>query len=154
MYDEAPPSYKPIRIPSHWQDSGQSRETKAYYLGVLQGNFPVTLIEGDGIGPEISQAVKDIFAAARVPIKWEPVDVTPTLKDGRTVIPDSAIDSVKKNYVALKGPLAVGFLTLYIPTQWPPRSSTRHLELTYHFISIDTHRQRPRLSEPDSAPHI
>ena len=35
------------------------------------------------------------------------MDVTPQLKDGRTVIPDSAIDSVKKNYVALKGPLAV-----------------------------------------------
>ncbi|KAI4175191.1 MAG: hypothetical protein LQ346_008108 [Caloplaca aetnensis] len=70
------------------------------------GNFTVTLIEGDGIGPEISQSVKDIFAAAKAPIVWESVDVTPQLKDGRTVIPDKAIDSVKKNYVALKGPLA------------------------------------------------
>lgn len=41
-----------------------------------------------------------------MPIKWESVDVTPTLKDGKTVIPDEAIDSVKRNYVALKGPLA------------------------------------------------
>ncbi|MCJ1483336.1 NAD-dependent isocitrate dehydrogenase [Schaereria dolodes] len=70
------------------------------------GNYTVTLIEGDGIGPEISQSVKDIFKAAKVPIDWEPVDVTPTLKDGKTVIPDKAIESVKKNYVALKGPLA------------------------------------------------
>ncbi|KAL8645015.1 MAG: hypothetical protein Q9226_007486 [Calogaya cf. arnoldii] len=70
------------------------------------GNYTVTLIEGDGIGPEISQSVKDIFAAAKVPIEWEPVDVTPQLKNGKTVIPDKAIDSVKKNYVALKGPLA------------------------------------------------
>lgn len=31
-----------------------------------QGNYTVTLIEGDGIGPEISQSVKDIFAAAKV----------------------------------------------------------------------------------------
>ena len=66
----------------------------------------MTLIEGDGIGPEISQSVKDIFAAAQAPIKWESVDVTPQLKDGRTVIPDRAIESVKQNYVALKGPLA------------------------------------------------
>jgi len=66
----------------------------------------VTLIEGDGIGPEISQSVKDIYAAAGAPIKWESVDVTPRLKDGRTVIPDEAIDSVTRNYVALKGPLA------------------------------------------------
>ena len=70
------------------------------------GNYTVSLIEGDGIGPEISQSVKDIYSAAKVPIKWEPVDVTPRLKDGRTVIPDEAIDSIQKNYVALKGPLA------------------------------------------------
>jgi len=70
------------------------------------GKFTVTLIEGDGIGPEISQSVKDIYSAADVPIKWEPVDVTPQLKEGRTVIPDEAIESVRKNYVALKGPLA------------------------------------------------
>ena len=66
----------------------------------------MTLIEGDGIGPEISQSVKDIYAAAGAPIKWESVDVTPRLKDGRTVIPDESIDSVKRNFVALKGPLA------------------------------------------------
>jgi isocitrate dehydrogenase (NAD+) len=72
----------------------------------VQGKYTVTLIEGDGIGPEISQSVKDIFSAADVPIKWEPVDVTPTLKDGKTVIPDEAIDSIHRNYVALKGPLA------------------------------------------------
>ncbi|MCJ1454068.1 NAD-dependent isocitrate dehydrogenase [Mycoblastus sanguinarius] len=70
------------------------------------GKYTVTLIEGDGIGPEISQSVKDIFAAAKAPIKWESVDVTPQLKDGKTVIPDKAIESVKTNFVALKGPLA------------------------------------------------
>ncbi|KAF2870596.1 isocitrate dehydrogenase subunit 2 mitochondrial precursor [Massariosphaeria phaeospora] len=70
------------------------------------GKYTVTFIEGDGIGPEIAQSVKDIYSAANVPIKWESVDVTPRLKDGKTVIPDEAIDSVMKNYVALKGPLA------------------------------------------------
>ena len=33
--------------------------------------YQVTLMPGDGIGPEISQAVVDIFAAAQVPIDWE-----------------------------------------------------------------------------------
>ncbi|GAD96534.1 isocitrate dehydrogenase, NAD-dependent [Paecilomyces variotii No. 5] len=70
------------------------------------GKYTVTLIEGDGIGPEISQSIKDIFSAANAPVKWEPVDVTPILKDGKTAIPDEAIQSVQKNYVALKGPLA------------------------------------------------
>lgn len=37
----------------------------------------MTLIPGDGIGPEISAAVQQIFQAANVPIEWESVDVTP-----------------------------------------------------------------------------
>jgi isocitrate dehydrogenase (NAD+) len=71
-----------------------------------KGNYTVTLIEGDGIGPEISEAVKNIYSAAKVPIDWEPVDVTPQLINGKTTIPSSAIESVNKNKVALKGPLA------------------------------------------------
>ncbi|KAG7121517.1 hypothetical protein HYQ46_010829 [Verticillium longisporum] len=70
------------------------------------GKYPVSLIEGDGIGPEISDAVKNIFAAAKAPISWEPIDVTPILKDGKTAIPDAAIESIKRNKIALKGPLA------------------------------------------------
>jgi isocitrate dehydrogenase (NAD+) len=38
-----------------------------------------------------------------VPVQWEEVSVTPVLKGGKTVIPESAIQSVKKNTVALKG---------------------------------------------------
>ncbi|KAI9867458.1 MAG: NAD-dependent isocitrate dehydrogenase [Trichoglossum hirsutum] len=86
--------------------AGKDRVAKFKGTKNANGKYTVTLIEGDGIGPEISQSVKDIFAAAKAPIDWEPVDVTPILKDGRTAIPDEAISSVKKNYVALKGPLA------------------------------------------------
>ncbi|KAI8068030.1 isocitrate dehydrogenase, NAD-dependent [Gongronella butleri] len=70
------------------------------------GNYNVTMIGGDGIGPEIARSVKQIFAAAKTPIEWEDVDVTPVIKDGITVIPQEAIDSVRKTTVALKGPLA------------------------------------------------
>jgi len=71
------------------------------------GKYTVSLIEGDGIGPEIAQSVKDIYSAADVPIKWESIDVTPSLnKDGKTVIPDASIESIERNFVALKGPLA------------------------------------------------
>ncbi|GAA5796566.1 isocitrate dehydrogenase, NAD-dependent [Helicostylum pulchrum] len=70
------------------------------------GNYTVTLIPGDGIGPEISRSVKAIFAAANTPIEWEEVDVTPTIKDGKVTIPEEAIQSVRKSTVALKGPLA------------------------------------------------
>lgn len=39
----------------------------------------------------------------KVPIQWEEVSVTPVLKGGKTVIPEVAIQSVKRNTVALKG---------------------------------------------------
>lgn len=71
-----------------------------------QGNYTVTLIPGDGIGPEIAQSVRDIFKAAKAPVQWEEVDVTPLLIKGKTTIPEDAVKSVKKNTVALKGPLA------------------------------------------------
>ena len=52
------------------------------------GTRTVTLIPGDGIGPEIAQAVQRIFAAAEVPVDWEPVDVTPVKNpDGTMGIP-------------------------------------------------------------------
>lgn len=57
----------------------------------------VTLIPGDGIGPEISAAVQQIFEAAGVPLQWEAVDVTPVKgPDGKIGIPQQAIDSVVK----------------------------------------------------------
>lgn len=66
----------------------------------------VTLIPGDGIGPEISAAVQKIFSAAQVPVEWEPVDVTPVRgPDGMFGIPQTAIDSVNRNKLGLKGPL-------------------------------------------------
>lgn len=67
----------------------------------------VTLIPGDGIGPEISESVQRIFEAAQVPIEWEKVDVTPVRgPDGRFSIPLKAIESIMTNKIGLKGPLA------------------------------------------------
>lgn len=61
----------------------------------------MTLIPGDGIGPEIAAAVRQIFAAAEAPIKWEEVNVSP-----ETGVSKEVMDSVMKNKVGLKGPLA------------------------------------------------
>ncbi|XP_019893396.1 probable isocitrate dehydrogenase [NAD] subunit alpha, mitochondrial isoform X1 [Musca domestica] len=75
---------------------------RSYSSGVRK----VTLIPGDGIGPEISAAVQKIFTAANVPIEWEAVDVTPVRgPDGMFGIPQAAIDSVNTNKIGLKGPL-------------------------------------------------
>lgn len=65
----------------------------------------VTLISGDGIGPEISASVKEIFAAAEAPITWEEINAGETvLETYGKLIPDELIASIRKNKVALKGP--------------------------------------------------
>ncbi|CAL1528479.1 unnamed protein product [Lymnaea stagnalis] len=67
----------------------------------------VTMIPGDGIGPEISVSVKQIFSAAGVPIEWEDVDVTPVKgPDGKFRLPPKIFESMNKTKVGLKGPLA------------------------------------------------
>lgn len=66
----------------------------------------VTLIPGDGIGPEISAAVREVFAAAGAPVAWE------VAYAGRAGIdrcgdplPAATLESIRANKVALKGPL-------------------------------------------------
>jgi len=66
----------------------------------------VTLIPGDGIGPEITEAVKAIFSAANVPVSWEEENAGQTTFDAiGELIPATLIASLKKNRVALKGPI-------------------------------------------------
>lgn len=66
----------------------------------------ITLINGDGIGPEISDAVMKIISAAGLEIDWDiqtaGADVAE--KEG-THLPQRVIDSIKKNKIALKAPV-------------------------------------------------
>ncbi|UYZ62164.1 isocitrate/isopropylmalate dehydrogenase family protein [Hymenobacter weizhouensis] len=66
----------------------------------------ITLIPGDGIGPEITKAVTDIFAAAQVPVQWEEQNAGQTTFDqSGELIPQALLTSLEKNRVALKGPI-------------------------------------------------
>lgn len=66
----------------------------------------ITLMPGDGIGPEISAAVLAVLKAAGAPLKFETVDVTPTIdKDGKQSIPQEVVDSMQRTKLGLKGPL-------------------------------------------------
>ena len=66
----------------------------------------ITLIPGDGIGPEVTEAVLRIFTAAGLQIEWERHDagVLAYKKYGET-LPAALLDSVKRTRVALKGPV-------------------------------------------------
>lgn len=70
-------------------------------------NQTVTLIRGDGIGPEVTEAVVRIFKIANVDIEWEPHDagVTAFKRYGQS-LPGALLDSIRRNRVALKGPVA------------------------------------------------
>ena len=66
----------------------------------------ITLIPGDGIGPEVTDAVQKILRASGVAIEWEPqiAGITALEKTG-TPLPHEVLDSIRRNKVALKGPV-------------------------------------------------
>lgn len=67
----------------------------------------VTLIPGDGIGPEVSAAVVRIVEATGVAIEWERFIVGSHAQDlAGASLPDEVIESVRRNRIALKGPVA------------------------------------------------
>jgi isocitrate dehydrogenase (NAD+) len=66
----------------------------------------VTLIPGDGIGPEVTKPTLAIIKAAGVNIEWEThLAGASALKKHKTTIPKSLLDSFTKNKIALKGPV-------------------------------------------------
>lgn len=66
----------------------------------------ITLIQGDGIGPEVSVATQQVLEAAGAEIEWDMVEVgTGAIEKFATPLPDNVIESIKKNGVALKGPV-------------------------------------------------
>ena len=65
------------------------------------------MFPGDGIGPEVSAAVLRIIEAARIHGEWEREIVeTEAVEQGGSTLPEEAIESVRRNKVALKGPVA------------------------------------------------
>ncbi|MGH7545880.1 MAG: isocitrate/isopropylmalate dehydrogenase family protein, partial [Gemmatimonadota bacterium] len=66
----------------------------------------VTLLPGDGIGPEITDAVLRILEAARASLEWDPqVAGVTALERGLQPLPPETVESIRTNRVALKGPL-------------------------------------------------
>jgi isocitrate dehydrogenase (NAD+) len=68
--------------------------------------YTITLIPGDGIGPEISEATKQVIEATGVDIRWDIQEAGQDVfeKEG-TPLPQRVIDSIRKNKIALKGPI-------------------------------------------------
>ena len=66
----------------------------------------VTLIPGDGIGPEIADAVLRVLTRAGVDIEWDRHEVGLAVYEREgTPLPSTVMDSIRQNRVALKGPV-------------------------------------------------
>jgi isocitrate dehydrogenase (NAD+) len=66
----------------------------------------ITLIAGDGIGPEVTKATQQVLQAAGVSIEWDPhVAGSEALKRTGHSLPPEVLDSIRRNGVALKGPV-------------------------------------------------
>ncbi len=68
--------------------------------------YQVTLIPGDGIGPEVSTAARRVIDATGVPIAWEVREAGLTaLESQGDVLPEETLASLQRNTVGLKGPM-------------------------------------------------
>jgi isocitrate dehydrogenase (NAD+) len=68
--------------------------------------YNVTLIPGDGTGPEIAEATRRVIEATGVQINWDVQNAgAEVMEKLGTPLPDAVLDSIRRNKVALKGPL-------------------------------------------------
>uniref|UniRef100_A0A023GLS8 Isocitrate dehydrogenase [NAD] subunit, mitochondrial n=2 Tax=Amblyomma triste TaxID=251400 RepID=A0A023GLS8_AMBTT len=92
--------------------AGTTNSSRKYFSGAAQpqhatakakygGRFMVTMLPGDGIGPELMKHVREVFRCAGVPVDFEEVHLDSTQDDLENV--DEAIIAIKRNGVALKG---------------------------------------------------
>ena len=76
----------------------------------------IAIVEGNGIGPEITVATREVLAATGLPFAWEPVAVGPAaiVRHGHPLPPES-VHTLRAAGLVLKGPLIVVFVWTRIP---------------------------------------
>jgi isocitrate dehydrogenase (NAD+) len=109
----------------------------------------VTLIPGDGIGPELAEATRRVLDASGVEFDWEVVEAGEALiATHGTPLPGHVLDSIRRNGVALKGPITTpvgeGFRsvnvtlrqTLGLYANLRPARSIKGLETRYEDVDL------------------
>ncbi len=81
--------------------------------------YTVTLIPGDGIGPELARATVSVLEATGLSFEWRPVDAGESqIAIHGTPLPENVLDSIRETKVALKGPITtpvgVGFRSVNV----------------------------------------
>ena len=111
--------------------------------------YRVTLIEGDGIGPEVTGAACRVLEAAGAPVEWERVVAgQAAFAEYGHPLPERVIDSLKANRIGLKGPLGTpkggGFRSanvqlrqrLQLFTGWRPVQTLPGVSSRYDHVDV------------------
>ena len=108
--------------------------------------IPVTLIPGDGIGPECVRAAVAIVEAAGAPIAWEDADAGAEVfrRGVASGVPPETMDSIARTRVALKGPLET-------PVGFGEKSANVTLRKLYEtYANVRPVREMPGVTTPYS----
>jgi len=109
----------------------------------------VTLIPGDGIGPELAEASRRVLDSSGVAFEWEVVDAgEAVMAEYGTPLPDHVLESITRNKVALKGPITTpvgeGFRSVNVTLRQAlglyanlrPARSIKGLETRYEDVDL------------------
>jgi isocitrate dehydrogenase (NAD+) len=109
----------------------------------------VTLIPGDGIGPELAEASRRVLDASGIAFEWEVVDAgEAVMAEYGTPLPDHVLESITRNKVALKGPITTpvgeGFRSVNVTLRQAlglyanlrPARSIKGLETRYEDVDL------------------
>jgi isocitrate dehydrogenase (NAD+) len=109
----------------------------------------VTLIPGDGIGPELAEATRHVLDATGVEFDWEVVEAgEAVIAEYGTPLPDHVLESIRRNRVALKGPITTpigeGFRSVNVTLRQAlglyanlrPARSIKGLETRYQDVDL------------------
>lgn len=109
----------------------------------------VTLIPGDGTGPELTAALEVVIAATGVPISWERRDAgVDVMEEYGTPLPEPVLQSVRRTKVAIKGPITTpvgsGFRSVNVALRKEldlyaclrPATSLKGVRSRYHDIDV------------------
>ena len=78
--------------------------TQFHYAGRVA--HLVTLLPGDGIGPEVAEATRQVLEATGVPFRWDVQEAGAAVMEREgTPLPERVLDSIRRSRTAMKGPI-------------------------------------------------
>src|SRR5204863_3540030 len=120
----------------------------------------VTLIPGDGIGPELAEATRRVLDASGPGFEWDVVEAGEAVIERHgTPLPEYVLESIRRNRVALKGPIttpiATGFRSVNVTLRQAlglyanlrPARSMKGLETRYENVDLVIVRENTERSE-------